>query len=169
MALSAHFIEQMNAEADATRQVVERIPPDKYGWRPHAKSWTMLELATHLANLVSWGTMIVKTDGLDFESSEAKSWTPPRPESVPEILELLAKNTADVVGALGSSSDDQLRAPWIMRSGARVIWSNSRASSLARWVISHQSHHRGELMVNLRLNDIALPPIFGPTADEGQM
>lgn len=169
MSLSAHLIEQINAEAEASRQVIERIPESKYDWRPHEKSWTMKELATHIANLVAWGSMIATTDGLDFASPEAQSWSPPKPDTVAEILELLADNSEKLVGVLADASDQDLLAPWVMRSGEHVISSHPRAYSLARWVVSHQSHHRGELMVNLRLNDVPLPPIFGPTADEGQM
>jgi len=169
MSLAAHLIEQVKAEAEASRQVIERIPESNLGWRPHAKSWTLLELASHVANLVAWGSMIATTDGMDFASPEAQSWTPPKPQSVPEILEILDKNTQGLVAVLADASDEQLLAPWVMRNGDHVIASDSRAYSIARWVVSHQSHHRGELMVDLRLNDVPLPPIFGPTADEGQM
>ncbi len=169
MSLVAHLIEQIEAEGEASRQVIERIPESKLDWRAHDKSWTMLELASHIANLVSWGAMIATTEGLDFTSPEAQNWSPPKPGSVAEVLELLDTNTAALVDVLKQSSDGQLQVAWVMRNGEHVISSDSRAYSLARWVISHQSHHRGELMVNLRLNDVPLPPIFGPTADEGQM
>ena len=169
MSLADHFLEQLDAEADASRRVIERIPESMYGWRPHEKSWTALELATHIANLVSWGAMILTTEGLDFESEEMKSWTPPKADDVPEILQVLADNTAQVRSALSGMSDEDLAKAWVMRSGEHVIASDARQFSFARWVISHQSHHRGELMVYLRLNDVPLPGIFGPTADEQQM
>jgi uncharacterized damage-inducible protein DinB len=169
MSISAHLIEQVEAEADASRQVIERIPSETLDWRPHAKSWTLLELASHIANLVSWGSMIATTDGLDFSSPEMQNWSPPKPESIEEVLELLRKNTDDLVAVLSGASDEAMLSPWVMRNGDQVISSDSRAFSIGRWIVSHQSHHRGEMMMDLRLNDVPLPPIFGPTADEGQM
>jgi uncharacterized damage-inducible protein DinB len=98
-----------------------------------------------------------------------QDWRPPEAESIHEVLEMLDANTEALVDVLSGASDEAMSTPWVMRTGDQVISSHSRAFSVARWVISHQSHHRGELMVDLRLNDVPLPPIFGPTADEGQM
>ena len=78
MSLSAHLIEQLDAEIDASRRVIERIPESAMEWSPHEKSWNTRELATHIANLVSWGAMIGTTEELDFESEEMKSWKPPK-------------------------------------------------------------------------------------------
>lgn len=169
MSLSEHLREQLDAEADASRRVIERIPESALDWRPHEKSWTTRELATHIANLVSWGGMILTTDGIDFESEEMKSWSPPKADTVSEILEILASNSDQVRSALDALSEGDFSKAWTMRSGDHVMSSDSRLYAFTRWVLSHQSHHRGELMVYLRLNDVALPGIFGPTADEQQM
>ena len=169
MSLSAHLIEQLKAEVDASRRVIERIPESALEWSPHEKSWNTRELATHVANLISWGMMILTTEGLDFEDEEMQNWSPPKPESAAGIVELLAENGSKVEGILGGMSDEDLAVPWVMRSGDHVIASDSRLYAFTRWVLSHQSHHRGELMVYLRLNDVPLPGIFGPTADEQEM
>ncbi len=166
MSLSAHLIAQLDAEVDASRRVIERVSESIYGWKPHEKSWNTKDLALHVANLISWGAMILTTDGLDFESDEAKNWTPPSADDVAGILELLETNGQQVRGILEGMSDDDLQKSWVMRAGEHVMSSDPRHFAFARWVLSHQAHHRGELMVYLRLNDIPLPGIFGPTADE---
>ena len=166
MSLSAHLIAQLDAELDASRRVIERVSESIYGWKPHDKSWNTKDLATHIANLISWGALILTTEELDFESDEMKSWAPPKADDVDEVLALLERNGAQVRSILGEMSDEDLSRDWVMRSGDHVIASDPRHFAFARWVLSHQAHHRGELMVYLRLNDIPLPGIFGPTADE---
>ena len=136
-------------------------------WRPHEKSFNTRELATHIANLVSWGAMIATSDGIDFESEEMKNWKPPTADTVADIVGILQSNADQTKSALTGMSDEELGKEWVMRSGEQVFSSDSRQFALARWVISHQSHHRGQLLVYLRLNDVPLPGIFGPSADEG--
>ncbi len=169
MSLSSVLIEQIQAEAEASKQVLERIPDSILDWKPHDKSWTTLELASHVANLVSWGSSIATTEVLDFASEEAQSWSPPKPATVAEAAAILEENSGMLTDQLASMTDADLMVPWVMRNGDHVIADDSRFYALTRWVVSHQSHHRGELMVYLRLNNVPLPPIFGPTADEGQM
>lgn len=167
MSLAAHLTAQLDAELDASRRVIERISEPLFGWKPHEKSWNTKDLALHVANLVSWGAMILTTEELDFESDEAKNWSPPVADDVEGILELLRRNGEQVRSILSPMSDEDLSKAWVMRSGAHVMSSDPRHFAFARWVLAHQAHHRGELMVYLRLNDIPLPGIFGPTADEG--
>ncbi len=169
MSLSAHLTAQLDAELDASRRVIERIPATIQDWRPHEKSWNTKDLATHIANLISWGAMILTTDGLDFASEEMQNWAPPTAADIPEVLELLQQHGEQVRAILSGMSDDDLAREWVMRAGEQVHSSDPRHFSFARWVLAHQAHHRGELMVYLRLNDVPLPGIFGPTADEQQM
>ena len=79
MSMSAHLTAQLDAELEASRRVIERIPASIYDWRPHEKSWNTKDLATHIANLISWGAMILTTEELDFASEEMTNWTPPTP------------------------------------------------------------------------------------------
>lgn len=169
MSLQAHLAAQLDAELDASRRVIERIPDSMLTWRPHEKSWNAKDLATHIANLVSWGAMILTTSELDFEDDEMKNWAPPTADDVPQVLELLEANGAQVREALSTMSDADLAEEWVMRSGEQVFSADPKHFAFTRWVLAHQSHHRGELMVYLRLNDVPLPAIFGPTADEQQM
>lgn len=166
MSLADHLTAQLDAELDASRRVIERVTESIYDWKPHEKSWNAKDLATHIANLIGWGAMILTTDGLDFESEEMKNWTPPRADDVSEVLALLERHGSEVRAMLTGMSDGELEKPWVMRAGDHVMSSHPRHFAFTRWVLAHQAHHRGELMVYLRLNDIPLPGIFGPTADE---
>lgn len=169
MSLAAHLLAQLDAEHHSSRRVIERVTDDMLGWRPHEKSWTALELATHLANLVSWGAMILTTEELDFASDAMKDWKPPTAEDAAAAVALLDQNVAQVRGILEGMSDEDLEATWTMRSGDQVFSADPRIFAFTHWVLSHQSHHRGELVVYLRLNDEPVPGIFGPSADETEM
>lgn len=169
MSLAAHLIEQLDAETHASRRVIERVTPAMLDWRPHEKSSPTLALATHVANLVAWGAMILTTEELDFTSEEMRNWKPPVAEDVPGILEILDANVAQVKSILQGMSDADLQVTWTMREGEKIYSADTRAFAFTRWVLSHQSHHRGQLSVYLRLNDVAVPGIFGPTADEQGM
>jgi uncharacterized damage-inducible protein DinB len=169
MSLAAHLIEMLDAETAASRRVIGNVTEAMLDWRPHDKSMDTLSLATHLANLVSWGAMILTTEELDFTSEEMKNWKPPVAEDVAGILDLLETNVAQVRSLLEGMSDADLQVTWTMREGEQVYAADSRAFAFSRWVLSHQSHHRGQLCVYLRLNDVAVPGIFGPSADEQGM
>jgi uncharacterized damage-inducible protein DinB len=166
MTLRDHLISMLDAEIDASRRVLAALPEDKFDWRPHEKSFTLKQLATHVANLVSWGSSILATDGIDFESEEFKSMTPPNPGSRAEMLELLESNGASARGLLEKQTDESLAESWTMRSGDHVIASDPRAYAFDRWTCDHGAHHRGQLTVYLRLLDVPVPGTFGPSADE---
>lgn len=166
MSLSDFLLHQLDVELDASRRVIERIPASIMDWQPHDKSWNTKDLATHVAVLVGWGGMILTTDEIDFASEEMQNWEPPKAENVQEILAILEENGKNARKALQAMSDEKLKAPWVMRAGEQVMANDTRFDTFCRWVLSHQSHHRGQLTVYLRTNDVALPAIFGPSADE---
>lgn len=166
MSLAAHLLQQVEAEHESSRQVIERISDAMLGWKPHEKSMSSLELGTHVANLVSWGAMILSTEELDFASEEMKNWAPPKVDDVAGMLAMLDENMGQVKGILSGMSDEDLEKTWTMRTGDNVMSADSRIFAFTRWVLSHMSHHRGQLMVYLRMNDVPVPGIFGPSADE---
>lgn len=169
MSLAAHLSSQLAAEVDASRRVIERIPASMHDWRPHEKSMGALELATHVVNLISWGAMIATTKELDFASDQMKEWSPPTPDTIEGVLELLQANADQLAGVLDGMSDADLEAEWVMRAGDQIYSSEPRHFQIAKWCLSHQSHHRGQLTVYLRENDVAVPGVFGPSADETEM
>lgn len=166
MALRDHLLSMFDAEIAASRRVLAAIPEDQFDWRPHEKSWTLKELATHVANLVSWGSSILSTDGIDFESEEVKSMVRPNPGSRAEILELLESNAKAARALLEEQTDDTLGESWTMRAGEHVFASDPRSFAFDRWTCDHGAHHRGQLTVYLRLLGVPVPGTFGPSADE---
>lgn len=169
MSFSKHLIAQIDAELHASRRVIERIPESMLEWAPHEKSMDAKTLATHVANLISWGVMIATTEELDFQSDQMKNWSPPEPDTVEEIVQLLEENAEQVKGIIDGMSDEDLQQLWVMRAGDQVYSSESRIDQISKWVISHQCHHRAQLTVYLRMNDVPVPGIFGPSADEKEM
>jgi uncharacterized damage-inducible protein DinB len=160
MSLSTTFAEELQHETSATRKMLERVPQDAFDWKPHEKSMKLGRLAGHIAELPSMIIPMVTADHMDFAD-----YKPFMPASVSELVETLDKNVADAVELLKNQSDEQLPKTWSIKSGDKVFLEMPRATFI-RWVLSHIIHHRGQLSVYLRLRDVPLPPVYGPTADE---
>jgi uncharacterized damage-inducible protein DinB len=161
--LKVGLLAEFDHEIATTRRLIERIPADRLGWRPHVKSMTLGGLAHHIASLPEWGLLIL--DRLQFDLSEL----PPRveqPSSRDEILAQLSRTAAALRTAL-EKTDAELWAMWSLRRNDQEVFSMPRLSALRSFVLMHLAHHRGQLSVYLRLNDVAVPAIYGPTADEG--
>jgi uncharacterized damage-inducible protein DinB len=157
------LLPEFDQETAATRRVLERVPDAAFEWRPHPKSFTMGELATHLARLPHWGTLILQQDGYDLATSG------PRGQALPAVSEVLGKfdaNVREVRTALVEMTDGQLLQPWSLRRGDKVLMSVPKVFAVRGFVVRHLVHHRGQMTVYLRMNDIPLPPLYGPTADE---
>lgn len=153
----------LEREMNATERVLKRVPTESLNWRPHEKSWTLGELAAHVANLLNWAKMAIEEEGYDMAASGSSGGPP---EDAEEILDSFYGLKADVVDALGSTNDEAMLRPWTLRHGEREIFTLSKAAVLRTWSLSHMIHHRGQLTVYLRLLDIPVPPTYGPTADE---
>jgi len=161
--LKVGLLAEFDHEVATTRRLIERIPEDRLRWRPHDKSMTLGGLAHHIASLPEWGLLIL--DRLQFDLAEL----PPRveePASREAILTRLAQAAKALRQAL-EKTDAELWATWSLRRNDQEVFSMPRLSALRSFVFMHLSHHRGQLSVYLRLNDIAVPAIYGPTADEG--
>ncbi len=156
-------IGDLQTEFGRTRTMLERLPEDRFDWRPHEKSWTMLEISSHLANLPVWMLGTITEDGFDMATT-----FPPRPKlnSREEVLQTFNANCQAVLDALGAASDDDLQAPWALLMNGTELWSRPKLEVIREWGISHMIHHRGQLTIYYRLNGVSLPPLYGPTADE---
>ncbi len=163
MGMGESLAAELKQEAATTRRLLERLPEDKFEWRPHEKSMTLGRLAGHVAELPSLLAPVISADGLDFASGQYK---PFNATSVAEILEKFDKNIADAVEGLNGLDDSRALDKWRLSSGERVIFEGPRASVARGLVFNHVLHHRGQLSVYLRLLDVPLPSIYGPTADE---
>lgn len=150
-------------ELDNTRVALLRIPTDRLGYKPHERSYSIGDLGTHIANLPVWLKSTLADDGFDFAKA------PPRLAALPSteaIVETFDKNVGAFVQVFESVDDEALRQPWTLRHGDHVISSDPRHWVLRLWGISHIVHHRAQLSVYLRMLDVPVPSLYGPTADE---
>jgi uncharacterized damage-inducible protein DinB len=163
MTMSQTLLPEFDNEMKLTRKALERIPDDKFDWKPHEKSMTLGKLAGHLAELPGFATGIIATEGLNFDKGDYK----PTPVSNrAEVLALFDKNVAGAREAIMGATDDHLRQNWKMIYQEKALFDAPRAVGLRGMMMNHLVHHRGQLTVYLRLNDIAVPSIYGPSADE---
>jgi uncharacterized damage-inducible protein DinB len=165
MSISDSLIPEFDMEMSNTRRALERVPMDKASWQPHPKSMTLGRLAIHLAELPGWANVTVNTDELNF----ADGYNPSKAETTEELLALFDKNVSEARAALAGASDEAWQKPWTLRNGDHVIFTMPKAAVHRGFVMSHVIHHRGQLTVYLRLNDVPVPSIYGPSADEGGM
>ena len=169
MRISDALLPEFDQESAKTRKVLERCPENKFGWQPHKKSWTMGALATHIASMPGWVVDTVKKDSLDIAPPGAP---PYKEEPVTSQRDLLARFDANIAAAraaIASAGDDQLMKPWALLSGGNPIFTLPRIAVLRTMIMNHGIHHRAQLGVYLRLNDIPVPAIYGPSADESGM
>jgi uncharacterized damage-inducible protein DinB len=166
MGLSAALLPEFDHEMANTRKTLERVPDDKFDWKPHEKSMPMGGLATHLATIPTWAIHTINEDSIDIAPVDAP---PPRAEpanSRAEVLERFDTNLAEARAAIAGASDEQLLKPWTLLAGGKQILTLPKVAVLRSFVMSHTIHHRAQLGVYLRLNDIPVPSIYGPSADE---
>jgi uncharacterized damage-inducible protein DinB len=164
MAITAALLPEYDHEMATTRRLLERVPEAEFGWKPHEKSMSLGELSAHLANLPRWGELILAETSFDLAT------LPQTRRAVPAsgvaLLNEFDTKAGAARAALASKTDAELTAPWTLVSGGQQVFTLPRISALRTFVISHSIHHRGQLSVYLRLRNVAVPPIYGPTADE---
>jgi uncharacterized damage-inducible protein DinB len=168
MAITETLLPEFDQEIANTRKTLERIPDDKFSWKPHEKSMTLGNLAIHLANLPSWTVQTLERDSLDIAPPGAPPARTEPPKSRSEVLEKFDKYAAEARTALAAAKDEQLRKPWSLLSNGQTIFTLPRIAVLRSFVINHMIHHRAQLGVYLRLNNVPVPAIYGPSADEAK-
>lgn len=151
-------------EMAVTRQLLERLPEDAFPWRPHEKSFSLAALATHLAEIPRWGTTILDRD--DYDMTAVAPGPRTAATSRAEVMTAFDRTVSDVRRAIVTRSDAELLAPWTLKRDGQTLLTMPRIAALRRFVLHHVIHHRGQLTVYLRLHDVPLPPLYGPTADE---
>jgi uncharacterized damage-inducible protein DinB len=162
MAIKDSILAEYDHEVGTTRKLLERLPDDNLGWKPHPKSMSFGELGTHLANLSLWTGNVLNESFFDLDGvTKAHELT-----SRADILRAFDDSTKRA-RAWMDKTDAEYVARWSLRRGGQEMFSMPRVSALRSFVMNHLIHHRGQLSVYLRLNDISVPPIYGPTADEG--
>ena len=166
MAIREAMLPEFDQEMNTTRKVLERVPTDKLRWKPHEKSSAMGDLAVHLSNLPDWVGLTLNQDSFDLAPPNAE---PPRAkpaESQAEILERFDQAVTRARATLANSGDEHMMKPWTLKRGGQPLLTLPRAAVLRTFVLNHVIHHRGQLSVYLRLNDVPVPSIYGPSADE---
>jgi len=169
MKISEMLLPEFDQEMANTRKTLERIPEDKFDWKPHEKSMPLGRLAGHVAELADWATAVINQDKFDFQPPGAPPYQPLIPKSRKEVLDVFEKGAKEARAAIAGSSDEHLVANWSLLSGGKTLMTMPRTAVLRNFVMNHIVHHRAQLGVYLRLNNIPVPSIYGPSADEGQM
>ncbi len=156
------LLKEYEEEAKTTRKFLERVPIDKFSWRPHEKSMTMQNLVVHIAELPGWVGMTFHTNGIDFASSP---YTPTPVSSSKELLELHQKSFDSGKKALEEAAEDDLWLEWTLQNGEQILSKLTKYETI-RMSFSQTTHHRAQLGVYLRLLNIPIPGSYGPSADE---
>ncbi len=162
MAISEALIGELQQEAATTRKVIERIPTETFDWKPHEKSMSMYRLATHVADIFGWFMPTMEQDELDF----AKGYEEPKPANTEELVAMFDKNVTAAIESLKNVNDAVFMQNWTLRNGEQIYFEMPKAAVVRSFAMNHIVHHRGQLSVYLRLNDIPVPALYGPSADE---
>ena len=162
MPLVDALLPEFDHEMTTTRKVLERLPEDRLDWKPHVKSFSLGALATHVATLPTWGAETLNKSELDLAGGQPAAALP----SKTELMAAFDKNVAATRLALAGKTDAELLAMWTLKRGGKTIFSMPKTAVLRSFVFSHLIHHRGQLSVYLRLLDVPVPSIYGPSADE---
>jgi len=166
MSLSESLLPEFDHEMANTRKVLERIPEDKLNWKVHPKSHTIGWVGMHLAEIPSWAEEALNHDSWDVAPVEGQPYRTPAANSRQAILDRFDKNVAAARAAIAAASDEQFMKPWSLLMGGKTLFTMPRAAVLRSFVLSHNIHHRAHLCVYLRLNDVPVPALYGPSADE---
>lgn len=164
MAIKDAFIAELKYESSSTKKMLEKVPLDKKEWKPHEKSMTLGRLATHVAENTHWVTHIIHIDDFDFMKNY--DFNPRIANSTAELLEIFQTNLDNAIKDLSNVSDDDLAKKWIVRRGEQLMFDTPKKIAIRNWALNHMIHHRGQLSVYLRLLDIPVPGMYGPSADE---
>jgi len=166
MLMTELFLGELEREAAATRKVLERVPEGRDDYRPHERSMPLGRLATLVATMPGWVAMTVNQDELDLSPPGGAAYRPPQLRTRRELVEALDASVAKAREALLATTDEHLMTPWKLKVAGNVMSEQPRYIVLRDSVFNHLAHHRGQLTVYLRLNEVPVPAIYGPTADE---
>jgi uncharacterized damage-inducible protein DinB len=167
MKISEGLLPEFDQESAMTKSVLERCPEAKFNFKPHEKSWELVRLATHLANLPSWAIITMKQDVFDVMPPGAPPYKEDPVKTTAELVAKFDKNTADARAVIAEADDAEFMKIWTMLKGGEKMFSMPKMVCLRSFVMNHGIFHRGQLAVYLRLIDVPVPAIYGPSADEG--
>ncbi len=165
MAINDSLLPEFDHEMGVTRRLLERVPDADFSWKPHDKSYSLGELATHLANLPTFAPIILGGSELDLATIREED-RPKLPASTTELVTRFDKNVKEARAALAARTDPEYFVPWSLKRSGQTMFTIPRVAAMRSFLLNHSIHHRGQLSVYLRLRNVPLPSIYGPTADE---
>lgn len=165
MSIALSLLPEFDHETAVTRTLLERVPDDKAGWAPHPRSMTLGRLAIHLASIPNWVVPTLRDDELDLAPIGKPAWLPPEWQSAAHALDVFAASIAKARAALVATADLEMGTLWTLKKGGEKMFTMPRGAVLRSFVFNHSIHHRAQLGVYLRLLDIPVPSMYGPTAD----
>ena len=154
------FLKELEAESTASRKCLERIPESLFDWKPHEKSMTMGYLALLVAEIPKWITWMLEKSEIDFATFEHF-----KPKNTSELVSHFDENIQGVKNALQHVSNEELSEPFFLKNKGQILFSSPKKDNIGS-SINHMVHHRGQLTVYMRLNNIPVPSIYGPSADD---
>jgi uncharacterized damage-inducible protein DinB len=163
MRIADAYREELSAEAQTTRRVLERVPEVHLTWKPHPKSMSLGQLALHVATLPAQLTGFISGDALDFSAASGEA---PEATSQRELLDAFTLSIEGASAFLSDLTDQRATGTWTLKAGTRSLFAAPRAAVLRSFLFNHWYHHRGQLVVYLRLLNVPVPSVYGPTADE---
>ena len=166
MSIAESFLPEYDHELATTRRLLERVPEAEFGWKPHEKSMTLGQLAGHVANMPFWLSAAMNAPFYDVMAGGDKEATLEPPPSRDVLLKEFDVKVKNARASLAKATDAEMMAPWALKAGEHEIFSMPRVTTIRTFVLNHLIHHRGQLSVYLRLRNVPVPAIYGPTADE---
>lgn len=166
MTIGQGMAQELKHSAVSARKVLERIPEDKFSWTPHEKSMTFQKLASHVAESLSWTKYTLETSEMDVAPPDGPAYEPYVAHSSKELLDAFDKNLAEAIQALEGVSDETLMETWTMKKAGEVMFAMPKLVVMRSFILDHLVHHRAQLGLYLRLNNIPVPALLGPSADE---
>jgi uncharacterized damage-inducible protein DinB len=166
MKISDALLPELDQELANTRKCLARIPDDKFSYKPHPKSFTMGALAMHIATMLEWGAMTIESDNFDYAPVGGEPYVAPVAKTNAELLAMFDGAGAKFRAALAGADNETLMKPWSLLAGGKTIFTMPKVAVLRGMIFNHSVHHRGQLTVYLRMCDIPVPAVYGPSADE---
>lgn len=166
MSIAQSLLPEFDHEMAGTRKTIERIPEDKLSWKAHPKSNSIGWVAAHLANIVNWADITMIGDSFDIAPPGKEPYRTNVPDKVSDILKIFDDNLVKSRAAIAAASDELMMKPWSLLSGGQAVMTMPKIAVLRTFVMNHSIHHRAHLCVYLRLNDVPVPGLYGPSGDE---
>lgn len=166
MNISDALLPEFDHEMATTRKLLERVPEGKLDWQPHEKSMKLGQLSTHIAEMPTWAGMTINRDSLDIAPVDGPSYVPKTFNTTEDLLAYFDGNVKEAREVLANTSNEKFFENWSLLAGGQTLFTLPKIAVIRTWVMNHAIHHRGQLSVYLRLNDVAVPSIYGPSADD---